>query len=352
LDAHLIDKADAVARAYGMMHWGDSVDAGYTEQGRGSGLSVWTNGEYDFPHVCFLLYARTGERRFFDMMLVSARHLMDVDICHYSEDPLRMGGQIEHSAHHVSGDVIPSHEWVEGLIDCYHLTGDEQALYCATGIGENIMRILETPAFQQTGEINARETGWALRAFTALFAETGEEKWLEKCDFIVGHFIEWKNAMGGWLSPYTDHTAVRVPFMIAIAVASLMRYYRVKPDVAVKGMILDEVDALLASSLRSDGHFFYKELPSLRYKSGDAVILEALAYAYELSGDSKYLKVGISVFKYILSKEWSFDSSKKVSGDAVLYGSASRKSCAQSHEPTAVFAKALESAGMLEKALR
>lgn len=117
----LIAKADAHSRCYGMINWGDSVDQGYTEQGRGNGKPVWSNNEYDYPHSCALQYARTGVRRFQDYLFTAARHWMDIDVCHYSSNELRIGGQWEHTAGHCkNGIMVCSHEWVEGLLDYYH----------------------------------------------------------------------------------------------------------------------------------------------------------------------------------------------------------------------------------------
>ena len=102
IERSLINKADARGKAYGILHWGDSPDLGYTEQGRGNGEPVWTNNEYDFPHAAMLMYARSAERRMLDYMLVTSEHWMDVDVCHYSSDPLRYEAQITHFANHVS----------------------------------------------------------------------------------------------------------------------------------------------------------------------------------------------------------------------------------------------------------
>ena len=76
----LIAKADNHSRGYGFINWGDSVDMGYTRQGRGGGKPVWSNNEYDYPHSCALMYARTGVRRFLDYLIVSAKHQMDIDV--------------------------------------------------------------------------------------------------------------------------------------------------------------------------------------------------------------------------------------------------------------------------------
>lgn len=86
----LMAKADGHSRCYGMLNWGDTVDMGYTVQGRGGGKPVWSNNEYDYPHACALMYARTGVRRFLDYLIVSAKHWMDVDIATHSSNPLRI----------------------------------------------------------------------------------------------------------------------------------------------------------------------------------------------------------------------------------------------------------------------
>ena len=79
---------DGRPKALGMFHFGDAPDAGYTNQGRGQGHSVFVNNEYDRPHACALYYGLTGQRRVLDSALVSARHWLDVDLCHYNPDPL------------------------------------------------------------------------------------------------------------------------------------------------------------------------------------------------------------------------------------------------------------------------
>ncbi len=339
----LIRKCDGHARCYGMLNWGDAPDPGYTMQGRGGGMPVWTNNEYDFPHACALLYARTGERRFLDYMITACSHWMDVDVCHYSKDPLLMGGQWEHTRGHCKdGVIVCSHEWVEGLLDFYHFTGDERALRTALGIGENVLRLLETPMYQKSGESNARETGWALRTLTALYVETGDGKWIEKCGWIVGQFEEWAEEYGGWLAPYTDNTIIRVGFMISVAVGSLMRYYRVVPEERIRKMILRAVDDLVENCLLDNGLFYYKELPSLNRLGGNTLLLEALTIAYELSGDAGYLTYGKYTFRQnIYTSAPSVSGAKTVAGDAVIHKAGGTKNFAQCFIPLSVYYKAL-----------
>ena len=334
----LLQLADKRGKAYGMLHWGDCPDSGYSAQGRGGGDPVWTNNEYDMPFAAIQLFARCGKRRMLDYALVSGAHWMDIDVIHHSNDPLRFGGQVEHSKDHVTGPVEISHQWVEGLFAYYYQTGDQFAYDTVIGIGKNIKRHLDQPRFQKKGGVNARETGWALRALTALYLETNDKSWLEQADFIVSHFTVWKDTYGGWFAPYTDHTTIRVPFMISIAVASLMRYYRVRPNENIKTMITEAMDDLIENALLESGVFYYKELPSLAHPNGNPIILEALACAYELTSDEKYLKAGLTLFlQKIKSSAGAGGGKKEKIKDGILLAGAGPKTFAQSFYPLSYY---------------
>lgn len=345
----LMAKADGHSRCYGMLNWGDTIDMGYTVQGRGGGKPVWSNNEYDYPHACALMYARTGVRRFLDYLIVASKHWMDVDVCHYSSNPLRIGGQWEHTAGHCrNGVMVCSHEWVEGLLDYYHFTGDERGYETAIGIGDNVLRLLETPMYQVPGEANARETGWALRTLIALYVETNDSKWLAKCDWIIDSFKKWEEEYGDWLSPYTDNTAIRVGFMISVAVGSVMRYYRVFPREDVKQMIIHAVDDLVENCYMDNGLFYYKELPSLARNGNNTLLLESLAIAYELTGNAEYLKYGLKTFeKAIRETDGGAVGVKTVIDDAVICKGNSGKGFAQSFIPLATYYNAISRNGMI-----
>ncbi len=348
----LIERADSHARCYGMLNWGDSWDPGYTKQGRGNGRLVWSNNEYDFPHSCALQYARTGVRRFLDYLIISAEHWRDVDICHFSSDPLRIGGQWEHTAGHcMDGVMVCSHEWVEGLLDYYHFTGDDRGYDAAIGIGENVLRLLDTPMYAHPGEANARETGWALRTLTALYVETHEERWLAKCEWILHSFEIWEKEYGHWLAPYTDNTTIRVGFMISVAVGSVMRYYREFPDEKLKQMLIRAVDDLAENCMLDCGLFYYKELPSLARLGNNTLLLESLAIAYELTGNDKYLTYGYrTLARAVGEKQSSTNGTKQIIEDAVVCAGGSTKGFAQSFIPMITYYNALTKAGKWEEA--
>lgn len=245
--------------------------------------------------------------------------------------------------------MVCSHQWVEGLLDYYHFTGDERGLETALGIGENVLRLLDTPMYANVGEVNARETGWALRSLTALYVETHDKKWLAKADKIVRDFRVWGEQYGGdWLAPYTDNTVIRVGFMISVAVGSLMRYYRVFPSAELKTMMINAVDDLIANCyMERTGLFYYKELPSLNRLGTNTLLLESLVIAYELTGDAEYLKYGEQTFQKALRESPGSSLGKKtIYGDAVVAGSGSAKNFGQCFIPLAMYYRAIIKSGI------
>ena len=202
--------------------------------------------------------------------------------------------------------------------------------------------------YQVAGESNARETGWALRSLTSLYVETHDTKWLSKCEWIIGNFEEWNERYGRWLSPYTDNTTIRTGFMIAVALGSLMRYYRVFPGERLKKLMVDAIDDLVQEFMTPQGLFYYKELPSLSRNGTNTLLLEAMTIGYELTGDDKYLDKGMRTFKKAVNGSLSGSGDKKIQEDAVIVGSGPTKNFAQSFFPiTSFYTKAVEANKLL-----
>ncbi len=342
---------DGRPRGLGMFHFGDAPDAGYTDQGRGKGATVWVNNEYDRAHACTLFYAFTGERRVLGSALVSARHWLDVDLCHRSDDPLRRGGLVAHSAHHVTEVVTPSHEWVDGLLDYYHLTGRREGLEGAVSIAENVLRHLKQPHFRQPGASSVREIGWALRTSVAIGRETGEERFLREAKRIADQLVMWHGQLGGMLAPYTSHSMPRVPFMISIAANSLARYLLIEDDERVKKLIVKTADDLLEHCIGPGGVLYYKEFPSLRTPAPTIHAVETFTHAHRFTGNRRYLKAAARQFAAVLDRgSGGMRSFKKfIEGDAVIRGVGAGRGFASNYTSLIIFASAAGKDGLLER---
>ncbi len=341
---------DGRPAALGMMHFGDAPDAGYTNQGRGRGHTVWVNNEYDRPHNCAILYGLTSQRRVLDSGLVAARHWLDVDLCHYDPDPLINGGLKIHTRYHGTGGVTPSHEWTEGLLDYYFFTGRREGLEGARSVAENIMRHMARPEKRQPGQASVREGGWALRAMIGMYLGTGEQKWRDEADRLVNMYLRWFDEYGALLAPYTSHSMPRVVFMISLTVNSFARYLLIEDDPRVKELIVKTVDDMLAHCLGPDGIPYYKELPSLRRPAPTSHFLEALTHAYRITGDDAYLQAACRCFAAVEAQATGASRTAKFVDDsgAVISGNGGGRIFSSTYPSTLLFAGAATPLGLLD----
>lgn len=341
---------DGRPAALGMFHFGDAPDAGYTNQGRGRGHTVWVNNEYDRPHACTLYYGLTGQRRVLDSGLVCARHWLDVDLCHYSPDPLIDGGLKIHTRYHVTGGVTPSHEWTEGLLDYYFLTGRREGLEGARSVAENIMRHMAQPRMREPGASSVREGGWALRAMVGMWLGTGEERWKTEARRLVDMYLDWFDRYGALLAPYTSHSMPRVTFMISLTVNSFARYLLIEDDERIKALIVETVDDMLEHCIGPDGISYYKELPSLRRTAPTLHLLEALTHAYRIAGDVKYMQVATRHFAALANQPTGGRARAKYVDDsgAVISGEGGGRNFADKYTSILIYAGAAAQLDLLD----
>jgi hypothetical protein len=298
--ARLATIADHRPVGLGLFYFGDDWGAGYTHQGRGeAGVDegdkiVWLNNEYDATHHHYLFWALTGERRFLEYGLNSARHWMDVDIVHSDVGPNRKGGHIAHCRRHAAQvHVYPSHQWVQGLFDTWHLTGNPDALDAARGVADNIAWQTEHSGYLEPGTKSTREMGWALRAMLAAWRETGDTRYHRLGERIEALFADWGRGTGELLAPYTVHTEPRVTFMNAITGTSLAKWGIETGSEQAKRIAIAVADDILANGMTVFGLPYYKELPSLRRTRAGIMALGLFACVHRLTGDRKYLEAGL-----------------------------------------------------------
>jgi hypothetical protein len=233
---------------------------------------------------------------------------MDVDFCHDSDDPLRRGGLIFHSADHVSGGVSICHEWLAGLLDHYHFTGDMEAREAAVAIGDNILRHLDQPVFRDRPTLTSTRTmGWALRALGPLWVETGDDRYRAACERIAEVFLRRFGQQGGIHDLYTEHNLGRVPFMIALSMESLRQWGEIAHDERIPRLIVDQARDLVDHAVGLGGLMYYKELPSLHVRHENPQALFPLAEAWRSTADPRFLQAAYRIAELMLAggaREW------------------------------------------------
>jgi len=175
----------------GMFNFGGSGD-----------VNGFTNNEDD-SHVYAPLqaYLRTGLVFHLDYGSENALHYMEVDHCDWSTDPRQIGGFIPHCAEHFCGSVYSSHQWAEGVLLYYYLTGDERARKAVIGCGDNHAWWADNNLEQVC--CDGREAGMPLVNLAAAYRLTCDDKYIAAAQKIIDGFSKkWYEQWGDLRYPY------------------------------------------------------------------------------------------------------------------------------------------------------
>jgi hypothetical protein len=275
-------------KEYGMMDYGDCLT--------GAAFNSWTNLEYDLHHALFLLYARSGDPAYFDRAEMAVRHFMDVDVLHDHPDPNLHGMVYKHRYFHVGRRdrerPAPKldHSWNQGLFDYYCLTGDDRSLQVGLEVADFFERVANTPGAIKSQQ--ERAMGWPLLGLVAAYRATGEQHYLDAAGKIVDLSLERQHEqLGAWRSYADDEGNVRwtsKPFMVGILMEGLRAYHEETGDERVaRSMVLGA--EWLVRHARETGEPI------------DERALEALVYAFKLSGKRDFLEAAADALDQALS---------------------------------------------------
>jgi len=294
-------KNRAEGKEYGMLNFGDW----WGERG-----FDWGNMEYDTPHAFLLQYIRSGDTRFFKAGEEAARHHMDVDTVHHSQDKKRIGMVYAHCLCHV-GDYYPnyyrkgaissgfgtvSHTWTEGFLDYYFLTGYRRSLETAKKVADRYDHYY-TVNYDFT---NCRNSGWHLIHSMANYNALNDEFYLNAAKIIVRRVLERQTpGVGGWLRQMMPGHCHCIPrhrgnagFMVGILLSGLKMYHQATGDEAVADSIVKGAEFLIRDMWVPEVNGFrYTSCPRSSVVGADTRMLKGIAYAYRLSGKEIFRNV-------------------------------------------------------------
>jgi len=263
---------------------------------------LWGNLEYDLTETLCLLFAHTGEARYFREARVAARHFMDVDVVHYNYmQPFYEGGVHSPKEFHTGFPEVTSpgleNARIGGLLLYYYLSGEERALEVAGDISRYLARA--PVARIGRGRISdLKEIGSALISLSTLYKATGDRELLSFARRYASLAISLQDpASGGFLviseeglpieeregrrpgpGPYGGGRAGRTAKVtrdeaeLGVLLEGLRLFHQITGDEAVKRCIIKAA-------------VFITDI----LESRDPRSLPAIFYIYTLSGDEKFL---------------------------------------------------------------
>ena len=203
------------------------------------------NNEFGISYAMLFHYLCTGDVRFFEEGVAFAKHFRDVDTLHAGA---MKGKSIRHTDNHVEGGsgYDTAHQWVEGMLLAYLLTGDRRSLEVAREMAIPLIEFAQEMSTRLKAKpitipVNERSLGWTLLSLMILKDVTNDRRYTDAIQALVdGVVASQDQERGHWPRPlpHEDFPTGGSPFMLGVLTEALMRHHEKTGDPAVARSIV------------------------------------------------------------------------------------------------------------------
>lgn len=205
-------------RDYGMFNYGDSHHNWYWQERRWNLHRIWRNTHHGWGRWPWLMLARSGEKAVLDWGKANARHIADIDHCHYTTEAFkgigwprekRLGGICDYKGfvHWASGGRLAYNSTADSMLWHYYITGNQRSLTTALEHGRALI--------DDGAPLIHREGSGRATSASALYLLTWDNDYLEFLERTIdvllksqredGSFPQWEN-FAPFLQRYIDLT--------------------------------------------------------------------------------------------------------------------------------------------------
>lgn len=283
-------------REYGFLNYGDWF---------GEREINWGNNEYDMPYGGLIQYLRTGDERYFNLGLISAKHMEEVDFVRVHNDSTLSGLFYLHSPGHCYFyDGPPEDSWpdfnthvghlfAQGLVEWYKVTGNNRFKNAVLRCADTLARYYCTDFDFET----EREPAWAMLIMTAAYELTLDQKYINAAVILKDRVAYKQDKESGAIKRMLDFSECDrkfmfggKPFMCGILMSAMLRYYDFSGDSEAL-QITDKIAHWLAYDMWDEEGkgFWYIDYMKMRnihtYPANSMEIIEGLLDSYTRNGD-------------------------------------------------------------------
>lgn len=294
-------------RLYGMIDYGDLPNGHLRNDGvvyhifrnepdfKITDLIGWFNNEgMDICYMLWQYFARTGERKYWQVAEANSEHVEDVDTIHYHPNENWEGRTHYHNMLHWSAGPSPSHTHVHGWLLHYFFTGNRRALEVAReAVDAGIHNQEPSGVYSNRKGVLRREFTSPVASLWAFYETTWEEKYGDCAQRSLEFFLKTQKESGQFPRDiFTSGKRGRKPRVSeeessgAGGMECYMLYdaYRITGNPAIKQAVLDVAEWILETKFLTA--YALNGASGITAMSIPAVFV---AHAYQLTGDERYV---------------------------------------------------------------
>ena len=313
-------------RAWGLKHYGDWVTCGWSKDSTTFDPDArdiyYINNEYDTAHVLAMLFLRQPDIIRWWGAEAHALHTMDVDTAHHvpgketqRNATLMTNCQYRHCYQHIGGiqsldesytGAGLSHTFAEGINDYYHLTGDARARRQVLGTARQLAEFTLHPKGYVWGL--SRNLGWGMLIMGAAHMIQPDKRVIEAANAMIDKVINVEMDPDGKVYGSPFHPNSWSDRGISLGVRGLIKWHQATGCEKTKKLFLGLMNQFVEMCFGAEGLPAASNWPEggkpTTATQGFAN-LEGLAYAFDLTGDRKFLDAGLGALAHAVG--WVLD---------------------------------------------
>ena len=271
----------------------------YWNPGRGG---QWQNNEMDFPGAMLLYMLRTGYPRPFGSIEMMIHHMIDVDTHHEASHGWWVGSQRYHQVRHGAfSQPTLCHQWLEGPLLFYLLTGYERAREVAIARADHFCTAIEEGR-HRIKQLE-RVQGWPLVALSTMNEYFPNERYVKACDAIMDWLEQWIREDGDMVfpafGPIVEGEMGGSILGRGVICQALTHYHRMTGNERAWNILVPAMEKAKTRLFTPEGLGVKTSILRRNYYApGESdFILEPLGYLWEQTGDPEWMRLGILNFE-------------------------------------------------------
>lgn len=264
----------------------------------------WTVNEVSNTYGPWIMYARTGNRKYFDWADLNTRNLIDVGTVHAGPD---RGAQRRHAEKHWGGGTDSTHTYLHAPLAYYYYTGDRRAYDVIMESADHMLQThqrAETLMQESRGKwSDAGKRGFVnpLNAFALLYELTGDKQFETAATVRIaawggagGHNGYVAFALEEWMMRHGASESLKQQYVRLADIRTKPRPTTLAP--------FDSVDGDPALATPSSGVWIHDPAPAHLSRFWHGQLFRTMGEGYRLTGNERYLVVGLEDLYDFLAK--------------------------------------------------